>query len=305
MSPVSFNPKTFVEGGLIDDVDVEFVEVQFCQYDYNGASDPVLALGVKMRAEQDGQLKDFDQYYSAGSLEHFVPSADGYGLEPVGGKTSLNSNTNTAKFFQSLLEASNGGLEEVLNSGNVAGLVGLKCHVARVAQPKRSGIIRTGKNADREATVLLVNRIIAYPGQAVPATPAKPPSVAKPSPAPVAAKVGIGGGTKHTVAPAKIGMGTAARPAATPSPVASAAPPSNGAANGSAEVDELAGATLLEILSMAGGTLAKKDIPPKSFQSDTLKGNPLKAKVVTRIFSDDFLSSAPGITYDGANVSLA
>jgi hypothetical protein len=267
----------------------------------------VLALGVKMRAEQDGQLKDFDQYYSAGSLEHFVPSADGYGLEPVGGKTSLNSNTNTAKFFQSLLEASNGGLEEILNSGSVAGLVGLKCHVARVAQPKRSGIIRTGKNADREATVLLVNRIIAYPGQTAP--PAPPPlnkTVAKPSPAPVAAKVGIGGGAKPTAAPAKIGMGTAARPAATPSPVAPApSSPSNGAANGSAEVDELAGATLLEILSMAGGTLAKKDIPPKSFQSDTLKGNPLKAKVVTRIFSDDFLSSAPGITYDGANVSLA
>lgn len=281
---ISLNPNTFVEGGLIDDVDVEFVEVQFCGYDYNGTVEAVLALGIKMRCTVDNQPKDYDQYYSAGDLANFAPSSDGYSLEPVSGKTALNSNSNAAKFLMSLQSAGAGALDEILNNGSVQGLVGLKCHMNRVAQPKRSGIVRTGKNADREQTILLVTKIIAMPGTA---------QVKQP----------LGGNTK-------VGQGmAAAKPAAKPSGmggVGTAGKPviptgANGAAN--ADVDSLAAETLIGLLAAAGGAMAKKDLPPATFRA--LAGNPLKTKVVSRIFEDAFLSSVDGITYDGSTVTIA
>lgn len=296
MTLVSFNPSTFVEGGLIDDVDVEFKEVQWCAYDYQGSvAQPVLALGIKMSTpdpDKPGAMKEFDQYYSAGDLEKFQPTQDGFGLEAVGDKAALNNNTNVAKFFASLLTASNNELGPVLDSGSLQGLVGLKCHVARVAQPKRSGIVRTGKNADREASILLVNRIIAYPGQAgqLGGAATKP-----------AAKVGMA--KPAAAAPAKIGGAkpTAAAPAATTAVQGAAG------SNGSADLDSLALEVLMELLATAGGSMAKKDLPAAAFKSEALKANPtMKTKVVPRIIAEDFLASAAasGIAYDGATVTL-
>lgn len=282
---ISLNPNTFVEGGLIDDVDAEFIEVQFCGYDYNGTVEAVLALGIKMRCTVDNQQKDYDQYYSAGDLANFAPSPDGYSLEPVSGKTALNSNSNAAKFLMSLQAAGAGALDEILNSGSVQGLVGLKCHMNRVAQPKRSGIVRTGKNADREQTILLVTKIIAMPGQAV-ASPVKA----------LGAKVGQG--LPAAKPAAKVGMGGVAGAASKPVVPAG----TNGAATPNADVDSLAAETLIGLLAAAGGAMAKKDLPPATFRA--LAGNPLKTKVVSRIFEDAFLSSVDGITYDGSTVTM-
>lgn len=294
---ISFDPSTFVEGGLPDDLDVVWKEIQWCAYDYDGSvPEPVLALGIKMTypdPDQPGKVKEVDQYYSAGDLAFFVPSADGFSLVQAegSGKSALNTNTNAAKLITSLMVASQGAVQQILASGSVQGLVGLQCHMKRMAQPKRSGIVRTGKNANREATILLVERVIAMPGQAAPpSTPAQNPA---------GLKKGLGGGAKVTpLANTPAGMPGQAAPVAAP-PV-QAAPPANG------QIDELAMSALMEVVINAGGSIAKAVLPAKVFQSEALKPHAaLKPKVVQRVFEDAFLSAVPGFRYDGANVALA
>ena len=65
------------------------------------------------------------------------------------------------KFFTSLVEA--GYPKESLAAGNVKVLIGLKCHINQVVQ-ERKGLVRTGKNADRPTTALLVTKIHSLPG---------------------------------------------------------------------------------------------------------------------------------------------
>lgn len=318
--PVSLNPQTFMEGGLFDDVDALFSEVQFCYYDYQGkVSPPVLSLGINMRVNTDEGVKDFAQYYSMGEEtgNSFQPSADGFSLDakPGSTKSAPTKNSNFHQFMNSLLQA--GFPVEQLQAGYVSCLVGVVAHVNRVAQPKRAGIIRKGPNADREQQILLVSRIVQMPGQApvqhaaqtqigigVPARPAVA-SVAAPqattgptlvAPTQSTGVVGVGVGAAKVgglgVAGSKLGQ------SATPAPATITTVPADPA------VDQLTAQVLGEILTVAGGTLPKSKLPQLAFTSQTLAGNPAKTAVVSRIFEDSFLGMVGGVRFDGATVSL-
>lgn len=286
----------FAQGGLIDDIDVTFADCQFCEYDYNGTQAATLALAVQM---VDAEGKEYDQFYSAGDLKYFVPSDDGAYPVPVGDKVMLNDSTNVSKFFVSLLQA--GLPEEILASGDVHKLIGLKCHVNRVAQPKRSGLLRGGDDT-KEKTVLLVTAIHELPGEAgktAGKTAAKPAAGKAAAAGNAAPKPGTPVGKKPNGAAAT-----------------TTAAPAQAALTGSDdETAEAAAGIITEILAEAdGNSLAKKDMISKAFASmnEKVKAGDMdskaKTKVTQLVAKDSFLATlveAGTITYDGATVSLA
>lgn len=285
MAKVSFAPSTFIEGGLaIDDSDIEVANAAWCYFDYGGKSEKgaALCLGVSMRLLSDGTVHD--QYFSAGDVRFFAPSTDGNVqasagpfLVPLESKAQMNKNTNAAMFLASLV---NCGFPEARLNGDLgidAALVGTKMHVVQVNAPERKGLIKTGAQANKQQTVLVVSKLLAMPGGS---TPTQTP--------------GLG---MKPAAPAQLGGGQPGIPAATP-----VAPVQVGAAvNG--ELDTLCSETLIGILAVAGGAIPKSKLLVEA--SKALTGNPMRQAACQRIFQDAFLSTAEGIKFDGANVSLA
>lgn len=307
------------QGGLIDDIDVEIMDAVFCEYDYAGSIDHnILALGLSLR---DGEGKTYDQYYSAGELTYFVPSDDGAMAVPVADKQLLTDTCNAWKFLMSLIEC--GFPVAALETGNIKNLIGMQVHVKQFGQPKRQGLIRGGKNPDREPTVLLVTEILAMPGQVQ--APAQPPKRAGLAGAgkPVGARPTLG-----AAQPAKPGLG--ARPAATagkPSAPARTSPskpklgarPVNGQAGASApaqaggsDEDKLLATMIVDqILTSSGGSITKKELSTAAFKvaGEMVASQALEAKSKTRIvqlvFQDAFLhelASNGQVLYDGATL---
>lgn len=298
------------QGGLIDDLDCLIADAAFVQWDYNGNIDhEVLALGIQF---QDDNGKTYDQYYSAGELTYFVPTDDGAGIVPVADKQLLNDNTNAMKFLMSLLEC--GFPDDKLASGNVKEMVGTKVHVKQQAQPKRQGLIRGGKNPDREPTVLLVSAILSLPGEQ--------------AQAPVKGKTGVAGKpvtgrpANQTGGVAKGGLGKGApagKPATTTTAVS--ARPAGGKANGAAgpatpaadDVDKGLVAEMVQAIVLETGGVAKKDLSKLLFQKatqmvqDGLLESKNKTKLVQLAFQDATLHELAQngvIVYDGAQLSL-
>lgn len=295
---VSLNPSTFVDSGLLDDADVQVTDIQFCIWNYGGKYPDSLALGVEfteLYPQQDGTFKKHEQYYSAGDLQYFRPSADGSTLEPVGDKTAMNSNTNAAQFLGSVVKA--GFPAAQFEAGSCKVLKLLKVHVNRVAQPKRAGLTPKAGDSDKEKTVLLVSRILA------PNTGGTVPGTTQPgSPAPSGSP--FGGGTQFTPPP------VAAVPTTPPntglglsSAVGVGSPSTSAAVPFPAEVIAKAQITLINLLASAGGKLGKMQLPAGAFKA--LVGDPLQQQVVPCIFDERFLTTCQGITYDGVNVTLA
>lgn len=273
---VSLKPSTFVEGGgLVDDVDATITDAKWLTWDYNGQSNVVVpALAVALTL-QDGTVQE--QYYSCGKLEHFKPSKDdrtpapdndcmGDYLVPVTDKTGIASSSNAGKFFASLVNA--GYPEDKLDGPISKVLNGLTAHFKREVV-KRTGLVRTGKNADRDQTVLVVSKVIKLPWE----TASRQAAV---TPRPAAA--------------------TAASPAA--------AKPNGAAGVGvSVEVRAKAEETLMGVLIEAGAPVPKAKLATLVFNA--LKGDPDQKAVSQLAFKDDFLQSVAGIRYDGAKVEMA
>lgn len=162
----------FVQGGLLDDADVTIKSARFSAWDYNGKiKDPVLALKVDM---EDGEGTVHEQYLSAGDLKFFSPSEDGKRAVPQGTGNKLNINTNAVGLIMSIINADTRGemAAKIRATNDISVLDGLKCHIIRKAQPKRAGILQQQGDDTREKTAIQVEKIIAYPWEAAPATTA-------------------------------------------------------------------------------------------------------------------------------------
>lgn len=275
---VSLRPSDMVDGGLMDDVDVEFLDSRFTLWDYDGKAPQVLAIAVEMKPLDED--KSFLQYYSAGDPKYFVPSEDGKRAIPVGDKAGLNTNTNAAKFLESLVTA---GFPEDQIGDDITVMTGTQAHVRRVAQKERAGLVRNARpgNENRPSTVLLVESVLRLPWEAaaapVKAAGGKANGKAAPAPAPRAA------------APAP----RAAAPA--PAPVAEAAD----AGEPSEAENKL---TIFIVDSIATGPVSKAKLTNlvfKQFQAD-----PDRNAIVKLCGNQDFLGNtdAPW-AYDGTNLS--
>lgn len=285
---VSMNPATYVVGGLVDDVDVEIIDARFCYYDYGKGGEQYLFLGVSMKDADD---KVHDQYYSAGDKDFFEPSVEGFGgegldrkggwLVPKGNRTALSQGTNSALFMSSLVKESF-PVDRLEQLSITEALVGTVMHVLRQAQPKRKGLIKTGAAAgggeEREKDILLCSKILSLPGQA---------------------KVALGksSGNGASTGSAKTVASTIQTAAATGTSSASATAAGHPAFHDEAEM------ALMEIVMEAGGQISKKDLAVKAFQK--LIGHPNKKELVPYMYSEPFLSSATGMTFDGGIVKIA
>ena len=272
---ISMNPSEFTAGGLIDDVDVTITDALTTMYDFNGTQPPTPCLALELT---DPNKTAHIQYFSAGKPEDWQPEESGEGFIPLSGKTSINNSTNLGKFLASLVDA--GYPAENLNDGNLKTLTGMQVHVIQQVV-ERKGLVRTGKNADRPSTVLLVSKIIALPGAG-------------------GAVAGAG-----AAAPKATGaVGGKANGAAKATPAAAPA-----AGGGEDEMDaEISQALQTALLEAEGNTLAKKDVTKVVFAAFGAPHTPTERnKAVIRAGKQDFLSGLAelGIAYDGATLTLA
>src|ERR1700722_18033374 len=190
---VSMNPETFTAGGLINDIDITISDAQTTTWDMNGAvSSDTPFLAVEMT---DGNGTSHVQYYSAGKPEDWAPEESGEGFVSPSGKTGINGTTNLGMFLASLVEA--GFPKESFDDGNLKVIIGTHAHVLQ-KQLDRQGLIRTGKNAARPSSVLLISKIHELPG----ASSAKPAAIGKPN----------GSAGKATASPAASASTAASKP---------------------------------------------------------------------------------------------
>jgi len=182
----------YVQGGLIDDVDVEIVSLRAVMYDYGGdLTDKVLAVCAMLKELKSGEISDC--HYSAGT--GFVPSADGTGFVPVeeSGRTALTRGTNWHIFHKSLHE--NGGLpaNKLREPGGLSLLDGAVIHIKRVPEPERSGLgVRPTKREGQTRTIpICFGPALRWPWEAKGKKPAaavagRPAAAAAPAATPAA-----------------------------------------------------------------------------------------------------------------------
>lgn len=160
MGIVKFGLDNFVQGGLIQDVDVTFSNSRFEWFDYQGKADQIVAFASDL-VKEDGET--VTQHWPIGGKDtDLKPTEDGRSIEsPTDVTLKRGSN-----FHTFLMEAGNHGID-VKNGVADAGIFnGLKAHIIRI--PVKGG----GQNSkDRE--VLVISKVIQMPtGKGKPATAA-------------------------------------------------------------------------------------------------------------------------------------
>jgi hypothetical protein len=253
---VSINPDTFVQGGLIDDVDAILTAVRFAKFDYEGKSDAVLALKVNFTTP-DGE--PHEQYYSAGDLKRFQPSDDGLRAIPVAGAASLVVSSNASQFLISIVNA---GFPKNKLGDDVSVFDGTGVHLRRVAQAERKGLSKPKEGDDRQKTILVVEKILFQPGT-------KPTFT-------------IGSGT--TVA-----KGAPAAGKSVGAPAAAASAP---AAPAGGDIDEKTAGYIIQVLSENGGSFNKTILPNALFKLLAAAKDPDQSKVLNTAFKPEWIGSA-------------
>jgi hypothetical protein len=275
---VSMNPETFTAGGLINDIDVTITQAGTTVWDMNGAVDPSTPFLAVEFTDDNGAAHQ--QYYSAGKPEDWEPDDEQAGFISKSGKTSINSGTNLGMFIASLVEF--GFPKELLDEGDLRVIAGTRCHVIQKAL-ERQGLVRTGKNASRPSTVLLVSKIHELPGNGA----GKPSASAKPT-------IGKAATTTTTKAAGGKPNGAAAHTTA---------------AAATDEMDDDIVNALRAGLPSDGTPVAIKEVPKivyQYFNDNGMKGKPANdavAKVNKQSFKQGLVEL--GFVYDGSTLALA
>ena len=155
----------FVEGGLLNNVDVEVVESRFDTYDYGKGeahNRTVLRWGMRKLDDTDGTLHQ--QYFSVGGEGNFAPSEDGTKLLSLGGRTNINVNSNFAMLMASCEKA---GVQKKHYAADISSFEGMQCHVSRIPDarniPRGDMDVEDDGKPDRPKEVLVITNIIKAP----------------------------------------------------------------------------------------------------------------------------------------------
>jgi len=161
---VSINPEEFSKGGILNDVDVEFLETRFMTgEDAEEQTDEMakypnfeetLFLAAKFKTDDD----EVWQYWSSGKLIYFKPSSDGTKAVRTPGGTAerLSDSCNAYTLLASIVNA---GYPRDKFEDDVSIFNGLHAHVIRVEQKKRAGLDSSSEDSPAK-TVLTVESII-------------------------------------------------------------------------------------------------------------------------------------------------
>ena len=157
---VSINPEDFSKGGILNDVDVEFLETKFMA----GEDAAELAEGMESYPNLEETLflacnlktPDGDQwqFWSSGKLEYFEPSKDGKRAVPVGTAEKLSDSCNAYTLLASIVNA---GYPRDKFEDDLGIFDGMRAHVIRVEQKKRAGL---DSEDSKTRTVLTVESIL-------------------------------------------------------------------------------------------------------------------------------------------------
>jgi hypothetical protein len=159
---ISLRPSDAIETGILSDEDVTFRDLNFVSYDYGGKHDAVFGLMVTM--EPEGETEAVEQFYSAGSLDYLAPSDNGKSVIPLTDRPGLNPSCNAFAFINSIVQA---GFPQSQFQESIEPFVGMKVHVIREEQKRRSGLNSGGEN-ERKPTILLVSKIHSRVGEETP-----------------------------------------------------------------------------------------------------------------------------------------
>lgn len=287
-SRVSFNPDTATTG-MLDDVDLEITDAATVMFDYNGQQDAQPALCLELTDINGGR---HEQYWTCGKAIDWAPTDDQGGFVPLTGKSGFNDSTNIMHLFKSLHEQGGEAILDILNAGDCKQFIGMKAHFIIKTLPKRTGLIRTGKNAEKDPQVLVVSKIHSLPGTTGTGTGATT------APAKAAGKAGTGGGPSPATSKAAGGKANGA--------VASTSAAAAAAGDNEAVDTELVPAVLASLSE--NGELQKKDlikIANDTFNTPELKA--LRNKAIGRANQPSFMAKLGdnGVTVDGAKLTLS
>lgn len=161
----SLSPDTFVQGGLISNVDVVVEKARYEQFNYGGKSNvTVTALRWTLRVLSSGETHD--QYYSlGGSIDDYAPTEDGDQYYILKEGDGLVKGSNAAVLMTALVSC--GFPKEKLADGRASTHVGTELHMVRLA-PEGRGDMRDNqpaKEGERKADgkVLLPTELIKLP----------------------------------------------------------------------------------------------------------------------------------------------
>lgn len=160
--PVSLATKDFVQGGLLNDVDVTVLNAKFVIYDYDGkatfAKDPPLALKLTLKVDDDDS--EHTEYVTGGSSGDFVPTEedDGDTITRNGTAKNLRKNSNLFRFNESLEQA--GFPQAQLALGKASAYTNTRFHLERRPMPKSTGLT-TQDEQGREKTYIACGALIS------------------------------------------------------------------------------------------------------------------------------------------------
>jgi hypothetical protein len=155
---VSLNPTDMYEGGgLLDDLDATVEEAAFVMFDYNGKVPVPIPTAYFKLVGEDGE--PHDQYWSIG--KDFAPSQDGGTLVATGTATGINRGSNFGILMASIVEA---GFPANRLTDSIKVMEGMKCHLNRIAAPKR-GTVKAPRADGKvyDDTILVISKIHQLP----------------------------------------------------------------------------------------------------------------------------------------------
>lgn len=157
---ISMKLDSFVQGGLLDDVDATFSNTRL-ELKTLGAGKEGVYVCADLTVDGDDSVHE--QFFRAGNAEHFgISEDDDKFIVATGEKGGLIKGTNWHRLWASLVKL---GLSEAeYDKKGVACLDGLKAHLVRVPVPeneRRGMVTDDGKKA---ADPLIATKIITFPG---------------------------------------------------------------------------------------------------------------------------------------------
>ncbi len=161
---ISMNPDTFVQGGLVQDVDVRIDACYAELFNYGGKIQG-FACTVRADCVNIDSGEKVELRWSMGTSTDFIPHpSDRRYVVSIAGAEGARKGSNWSVFLDTLINA---GLDKtVLNDGFLGRLEGLEFHVVRPPAPKRPGIEHP--EAKYEQTIPCVSKVIRWPWSPTP-----------------------------------------------------------------------------------------------------------------------------------------
>ena len=155
---VSNRPSDARPTGFLDGITVEISNARFVEWDYDGRMEKKTLFAQLTFVGPEVPKGEHIQYYSAGDLKFFEPSADGRTLVSKGTREDLTDGCNFISFMAQLV---NSGFPEDQLGEDISKIEGTCGTLVQIPQPTRDGIAVS--EGQRVRTILVFDNIEKLP----------------------------------------------------------------------------------------------------------------------------------------------